>query len=259
MHARSLPRIAFAAALAILAGCSMQTTDFSARQTSRISAIGAKLLKLNVGAGYLRVEGYRNLTDVIATGVGHAGSPQALKEVQLVTTRVGDTLFVKCLIPPPADSKNVGASFDVDVQVPATVALDVIDSTGESVFRNTAAIRVVHGDGGLNVDSVAGNLDIIDGGGDMVIANVNGDVNIVDAGGAIYVSQVTGSVMIPRAGAGELQAIEIAGDLTVGSKRSGEVAAREIGGSLSVRANGSGSIVYRHVSGRVTLPTGEHH
>lgn len=237
----------------------MRKADFSGQRTSQISAKGATLLKLDVGAGYLRVDGHRGAAEVVTTGVAHAASLQALDAVQIVTSRVGDTIFVKCVIPPRTDTTTAGASLDVDVQVPSTLALDVIDSTGESVFRNTAAIRIVHGEGGLNVDSVSGNLDITDGGGDMILSHVNGDVNVVDASGSIYVSRVTGSVRIPRAGSGEIQAVGIAGDLIVGAKRSGEVAARQIGGSLSVRAKGSGSIEYRGVSGNVSLPAGEYH
>lgn len=259
IHARSLPLIAFAATLVSLGGCSMREADYSGQRTSQISATGATLLKLDVGAGYLRVDGRRGTDEVITTGVAHAASLQALDAVQFVTSRVGDTIFVKCVIPPRTDTTNAGASLDVDVQVPSTLALDVVDSSGESVFRNTAAIRIVHGEGGLNVDSVSGNLDITDGGGDLILSHVNGDVNVVDASGSIYVSRVTGSVRIPRAGSGEIQAVGISGDFVVGSKRSGEVAAREIGGSLSVRANGSGSIEYRDVSGKVSLAAGEHH
>jgi hypothetical protein len=225
----------------------------------RASAAGVRVVRLDVGKGFLRVAGRSGADEIVATGVAHTTSARSLDSVRIASSRAGDTLVVEFLAQPTVDSTRGDMSIDVELHIPSTVGLDVVDSAGESVFRNVGPIRIVHGEGGLNVDSVAGNVDVTDGGGDMIVSHVSGDVRVVDLDGGIYVAHVSGSVNIPRAGSGEIQADAISGDVIVGSKRSGEVAAREIGGQLSVRAMGSGSIEYRDVRGRVSVATAEHH
>jgi hypothetical protein len=259
MQPRLASRIFCIAAPVLLCGCSMGGPAFSESRASQVPVSGAKLLKLDVGAGYLRVQGKAGSGTITVSGISHAQSTRALAAVKFVTRRSGDTIFITCVIPPPDRAADAGASLDIEVKIPSALPLEVTDSTGESVFRNTGPLRIVHGDGGLNVDSVAGRLDITDGAGDMAISHVAGNVRIVDGRGAIYVTHIAGSVVIPQAGSGEIQAVDISGDVAVGSKRSGEVAAREIGGKLSVSASGNGSIEYRDVAGGVAAPAGEYH
>lgn len=252
-------RFTAAGLLAISAGCTLRKMDHSANREARIPIAGATVLKLNVGAGYLRVEGHSGITDVAVSGIAHAASSEAVEAIQLSTRRVADTIFVTCTIPSATHGAGTAPSLDVTIQLPSTLALQVSDSNGESVFRNVAALRIAHGDGGLDVDSVAGDLDIIDGGGDLMVANVTGNVHIIDGAGSIYLTNINGSVSIPQDGSGEVQLVSISGDVTVGTKRSGEVAARGVGGNLAVTANGSGSIEYRDVKGRVSVPPERYH
>lgn len=259
MHPRSALRLAGVVALGILGGCVLRKMDYSAARDAQIQVADAKVLKLNVGAGYLRVEGLPETRDILISGVAHAASAQALAAIQLATRRVADTIFVSGVIPASDRGAGVQPALDLTLQLPSSLSLQVIDSTGASVFRNVGALRIVHGDGGLDADTVTGNLDITDGGGDMVVGNVTGNVRIVDGAGSIYVSDITGSVVVPQDGPGEIQFVRVSGDVTVGTKRSGEVAARGIGGSLAITANGSGSIEYRDVKGRVTIPAERYH
>ena len=259
MHARLLAGFGIGALFMLSGGCTLRRMESSATRTAHVPVAGATVVVLDVGAGYLRVQGASSATEVLVTGTAHAATAAALDEIQVDTRRVGDTIFVSSAIPPSRNQPGAAAALDLMVQLPSSLALDVTDSTGESTFRNVGAMRLRHGDGGLDVDSVGGKLDITDGGGDMIVANVRGDVHIMDGGGSIYLSNIAGSVTIPQDGSGEIQLSNIGGDVTVGSKASGEVAAREVGGNLVVRANGNGSIEYRDVKGHVSVPAARYH
>ena len=254
-----LARLGLGIAVALSGACTLRRMEDTATRTLRVPVAGATLLVLDVGAGYLRVQGTSSATEVVVTGLAHAATIAGLNAVQVKSRRAADTIFVSAVLPPSRHEPGAATALDLTIQLPSSLALDVIDSTGESIFRNVGALRTKHGDGGLDIDTVGGNLDVTDGGGDMIAANVNGDVHIVDGGGSIYLSNITGSVTIPQDGPGEIQLSGVGGDVTVGSKASGEVAARGVGGNLLVRANGNGSVEYRDVKGHVAIPAARYH
>ncbi|MDQ6736896.1 MAG: hypothetical protein M3Z30_04255 [Gemmatimonadota bacterium] len=221
-----------------------------------MSSAGVSVLRVNAGSGYLRVVGHRGAGDIVVNGTAQAESRELLGEVRVETRRSGDTLVVTTFIPasPRGTTPRIASALDLMIQLPATIALDVTDSSGAAYFRNIGALRVAHGDGRLEADTVAGDVDITDGNGDMLVDFVAGNVHIVDGGGGIHLFRIQGSVDIPRAGNGEIKVFDVKGDVRVGSKFSGEVVANGVGGNLLVTARGDGSIEYRGVKGRVSLP-----
>ncbi len=248
------------AVLMPVGACGLRSSGVTAERNSIVSTAGATVLKLDVGSGYLRVRGEQGTDKITILGVGRAATQEALAAVTLTTSRLGDTVVVVCNIPAPQrGASGQTPSLDVDLEIPSSLSLIVVDSTGESVFRHIGPISIVHGAGSLSIGDVAGSVDVIDGTGDMVISSVRGSVHIIDGSGGISLSHVSGSVSIPRAGNGELQLEDISGDVTIGAKRSGEVVARGVGGNFSITANGNGSIEYRDVRGRVAVPVAEQH
>ena len=247
------------AALTPVSGCKLRSPGVSAERNSIVSAAGATVLKLNAGSGYLRVRGEKGTDKITILALGHAATEASLAAVTVTTSRIGDTVSVSCNIPARSDASGQSPSLDMDLEIPSSLSLIVVDSTGESVFRHTGPISIVHGGGSLNIDDVAGDLDVTDGTGDMAVSNVTGSVRIMDGAGGIYLAHVRGSVLIPQAGDGEVQLVEISGDVTIGSKRSGEVAVRGVGGNLAITANGNGSVEYRNVRGRIAIPIATHH
>lgn len=243
-----------AAVLTPVGACKLRPPGLSAERDSRVSVAAATVLKLDAGSGYLRVRGEQGTDKMAILGIAHAATEETLARVTVTTSRIGDTVSVVCNIPARRGASGQAPSLDVDLEIPRSLSLIVTDSTGESVFRHTGPISIVHGGGSLNIDDVAGDLDVTDGSGDMVVSNVRGSVHIFDGAGGIFLSHVRGSVLIPRAGDGEIQLVDISGDVTIGSKRSGEVAALGVGGNFSITANGNGSIEYRNVRGRVAIP-----
>jgi len=259
MHVGRLASVGFGFAVVLSTGCALRRMEHTGTRSIRVAVDGASVLALDVGAGYLRVQGTRSALDVRVTGTAHAATAATLDAIQITSRRSGDTIFVAGILPPSRRGGGAAATLDVMVQLPPSLTLDVTDSTGESTFRNVGPLRVRHGDGDLDIDSVGGKLDIVDGRGDMIVANVNGDVHVIDGDGSINLSNIAGSVTIPRDGSGEIQIAAVGGDVTVGSKTSGEVEARGVGGNLAISANGNGSIEYRDVKGHVAIPAARDH
>lgn len=242
-------------ALPPLAGCRLRRLDLTADRTADVPMAGVRVIVIQSGAGWLRVEGHPGYTEMRARGIAHASTPALLARVRLSVQRSGDTLYVAGSTPMDATSIGQPAALDLTLDIPASVPLDVTDASGETVVRNVGALRLsTAGTGGVQVDGVDGAVQVTDGPGDLEISNVRGDVRIDDSSGDIYISNVRGSIDIPRDGAGEIQAADVTGSVHVGEKSSGEVSARDVGGDLTVEATGSGLVEYHDVKGRVALP-----
>ncbi|HEV2641570.1 MAG TPA: hypothetical protein VGT98_02630 [Candidatus Elarobacter sp.] len=240
--------------LALLGACRLRRFEVTEHRSGVESLAGVSVLRLDAGAGWLRIEGHEGQTEARFDGVAHASSHLILDRIRITTHRSGDTLVVVAAVPEDRAPVGQAAALDLTVLVPPGLRLDVVDRSGETIIRGVGPLRIDHGDGGLDIDGVSGDLNVHDADGDMVLLNIRGNVSIVDAGGAIYLTNVHGSVSIPSDGAGEIQVASVTGDVIVGSKRSGEVRARDIGGNLEVKAHGSGAVQYRDVRGKVTIP-----
>jgi hypothetical protein len=240
--------------LLVVAGCQLHRFDLTEPRQLTVPLEGVSVLRVEAGAGWLRIDGRPGTTEVRVEGTAHAGTKELLQRIQLTSRRSGDTLIVNGDVPDDRSPVGPPAALDLALQVPPTLHLDIIDRSGETTIRDVGPLRIVHGEGSLDIDGVHGPLDVHDANGDLVVLNVAGDVTIVDAGGGIYLTNVTGSVNIPSDGAGEIQVASVTGDVTVGTKRSGEVRALGVGGNLIVNANGSGVVQYRDVHGKVTIP-----
>ena len=256
-----MPLIALGAVIVTLSGCSIRGAGFSAPKSVQVPSTGISVLRVDAGSGYLRVVGHEGRGDVVITGVAQADSRAIVDGERVETRRSGDTLIVTTIIPvsPPGRFGRVAVALDLMIQLPSGIALDVVDTSGAAFFRNVGALRIVHGDGRLEADTVAGSVDITDGNGDILVGFVGGNVHIVDGGGGIHLFRIHGSVDIPKAGNGEIKLFDVGGDVRVGSKSSGEVVANGIGGSLFVTARGDGSIEYRGVKGRIEIPPRRDH
>ena len=259
MLKRSIRLRGLAAGMAAVSfcGCSLAGSPFSAPRSAHVSSAGVSVLRLGAGSGYLRVVGHKGSAEIVISGVARADSRMVLEKVRMETRRAGDTLVVTSIIPssPAGTSPRLTPGLDLMIDLPAGISLDVMDTSGAAYFRNIGSLRVVHGDGRLEADTVAGDVDITDGNGDMLVNDVGGNVHIVDGGGGIRLSGIGGSVDIPRAGDGEIKASAVTGDVRIGSKSSGEVLVSGVGGNLVVTARGDGSIEYRHVAGRLMVST----
>ena len=214
-----------------------QSDDYTAPREATASAAGANRVSVEARAGSLRIEGREGLTEVRARGTARASDRETLEDIELTVERDGGTVVVRVEMP---DGRGVRfgrwtAMLDLVVEVPASAALDVRDSSGDAVVRGVASLDVQDSSGDLDIENIGGTLRVEDSSGGISVRDVRGDVRLSDSSGEIEVSGVTGTV-------------------TVDHDSSGGIDVSGVDGDFVVRRDGSGGISYRDVKGSVDIP-----
>jgi hypothetical protein len=226
-------------------------------RTARVDARGASRIVIIGRAGWLRVEGKPNTTEVVAEGTARAPSKDLLDGIKLTGTREGDIVRVVVDMP---DTRNrqwdsnwdSGPALDLTVTVPANIPVEIEDSSGDLRVMGTAALDVDDNSGGVEIRDVTGALRVRDGSGELDIQNVRGDVTIEDGSGEIDVRDVTGSVTI-RDGSGSITARTVGGSVEVLRDGSGGIRVVDVGGDLIVERSRKKGVSYSGVKGRVRM------
>lgn len=239
--------------------------EVTAPRSGSASAAGAATVRIIAHAGYLHIQGRAGLGEVRAQGTAHASSDDVLKRVQLVVKRTGDVVEVTVVTPDQEhrsffnrNFSNYSASLDLTVEVPANIALDVTDGSGDTIVRGTGPLKLSDGSGDMDIDGVTGDVSIDDGSGDIVARNVRGRVHVADGSGDMIISHVA-SVDVTSDGSGDVHVDHVTGDVAIGSKGSGDVEIASVGGNFTVGSKGSGSIHYQDVKGKVDVPERHRH
>jgi len=123
---------------------------------------------------------------------------------------------------------------DLEIEVPSSVRLDIVDGSGAMEVMNVAALRVDDGAGPLSISMIAGDVEIKDGGGDLDIEDVQGHVKIEDGRGDVTIRDIGGSVTM--------------------SDRNGDISVKRVGGDFTLSSDTNGSVSHSDVAGRVSVP-----
>ncbi len=250
--------------------------EHSARHDFDIDAAGLRTLVVELGSTDLDVRGVAGLTRVEVRGKACASDAERLAHLRVSQRRDGDRAIVKAEREGANSWTLFGSSYaylDLEVRVPATLALEIESGSGDAVVREVAALSWRAGSGDLEAGRIAGDMtarvgsgDIeaedvgrfelhSTGSGDIDVDGVRGDVEVGGGGsGDLQFSRVGGSVRIGDIGSGDVTLREIGGDVLVDSTGSGDVSADGVRGSLTVRSQGSGDTTHRNVSGKVDVP-----
>lgn len=171
--------------------------DQTAPREATLDAAGATRVVVEVGAGSLDVRGAAGAGELRAHGTACASSSAVLDDVRLVAERRGDTLYVKTEFP---RSWNGQARLDLEIDLPAGLAVEVDDGSGSIAVRGVASLRIEDGSGSIDISGVGGSVLIrSDGSGSIRVADVRGDFTVErDGSGGIHYSGVDGEVSIPR-------------------------------------------------------------
>ena len=269
-------RAAWATILALAAASPAWADDDCAHRASRdldLPATGVATLEVLAQAGTLQIRGEPGLTQVRARGVACASREADLAQIRLVQRREGDRLVVAVEMPESSGLWDGQRRLDLELRVPARLALDVSDSSGEASIEGVASLRVQDSSGGLRIANVAGavrvhdssgSVDVrdvgslhvpVDSSGDIVASNVRGDARIdVDSSGSIELRRIGGDARVDQDSSGELRFSGIGGGVTVGNDSSGDIVAEDVGRAFIVRHDGSGGIEHRGVRGEVRIP-----
>ncbi|MGB3563189.1 MAG: hypothetical protein WBC09_09035 [Thermoanaerobaculia bacterium] len=207
---------------------------YDASREAVLDVGGAAQLRIEAGAGSLRVEGQKGLTEVRVDGTACASSKDLLQDIQIKTDRKGDTLVVVADIPDGSDWRNEHAHLDLVIAVPSSLALKVEDGSGSANFSNVGALQLKDGSGEVDIRNAGGSVEITDGSGELDIAGVEGDLWITDGSGELDIRKITGDLEIDQDGSGGIDVSHVTGDLMVGRDGSGGIHFDDVGGRVQV-------------------------
>lgn len=232
---RQLAVIVLATVLPVTA----RAQSYDEPRNAAVPVSGATMVKIDARAGLLRVTGRPDLTEVRVRGTARASSRSLLADIKLETERRGDAVSVRAVMPEMDDccGWNREAVLDLVIEVPAKLAVDIDDTSGD-----------------LTVESVAGKVRIEDKSGNIRVRDAGGDVWINDTSGGIDIRGVKGSVDIDEDSSGEIEVYDVTGSVHVGRDSSGSIDVSRVGGDFVVERDGSGSIDYDDVKGKVDIP-----
>lgn len=217
-----------------------------------LDATGATSLEIDAEAGSLRVEGRRGSSEVRVDGRACASSESRLEDIELITRRDGDHLLVRAKIRDFDSWRKTYARLDLTIIVPADLALEVSDGSGETEISDVLSLDLSDGSGAIDVRRIAGDVRIKDGSGEIDLESVEGGVRINDGSGGIWVRDVGQTVLISD-GSGEIDIDDVNGDVEISDDGSGGISIRNVGGHVMIGSDGSGSIHVAFVGGDFTV------
>jgi hypothetical protein len=229
---------------------------YEAERSVKLDASASGRLRLDAGAGELKVVGVEGLGEVRAVGRACASNEDDLDALQVSLEDRGGELALETHYP---DHSSMGwrgehyARIDLTVEVPRGMSVDVDDSSGDLSVSGTGELNIDDSSGSLTVQDVIGSVRVDDSSGDIEVSGVKGDVEIEDGSGGIDVRDVQGSVRLDD-GSGGIDVSGVGRDVLVSDDGSGSIVVRDVQGDFTVRSDGSGSVRYSGVQGSVNIP-----
>jgi hypothetical protein len=215
----------FVVAASFIPGKAQAQSRNEAPRNATVPVAGARVVRIDAGAGFLRVEGRDGLNEVRVRGTARVEGRGRLQDIRLIAERREGEVYIKADIPKnDTDDWRDGSllALDMIIEVPRTMRLDVEDTSGEASFFNTGALTLDDGSGAIEVRGMRGNLEIDDGSGEIQIDGI--------------------------------RVRDVSGTMRVGSDGSGNIDVDGIGGDFVVDSDGGGGIRYDTVKGRVSIP-----
>jgi hypothetical protein len=218
---------------------------------------GSDKLAIAAGAGSLEITGKPGVSKAVISGRACVSKEEWL-EKSTVKTSGGARAEITVELPQDNGSwfswGNNYAYIDLEVAVPASMELEVSDSSGHMLLQNVGAVDIKDSSGGIELTGAGGAVTINDSSGDIEIEDVDGDVTLNDSSGGIYGSGIEGSVLVERDSSGNIRFEDVSGNVIVKRDSSGNIKVSDVGGDFRVLKDGSGSITSNNVKGEVETP-----
>jgi hypothetical protein len=214
--------------------------SFETSKTLTLPAGEIRQLRVDSGAGRLKVTGVDSLTrievtaEIYARGESEENMADFIKDrVELSLEKRGDRAVLISEIEGHSRLFFSGdAGINLTVRVPRSLALEIEDGSGDMTVEDIAAdVSIGDGSGAIRVERVAGDLRIDDNSGELEIENVGGDVSIDDGSGSITIADVKGSVTVDD-GSGSIDIDRIGKDVIIEESGSGGVHIGKVDGRV---------------------------
>lgn len=219
-----------------------------------ISAVDISRLKIDCGAGYLKIIGKENTDQIYVTAKIEARNI-AQDRIQTILEKYLELSLKKKgrmaeLISTVDKSKSLfslilhptqNIIIDLKVEIPREMDVVVDDGSGYIEVRHVnGEIRVDDGSGYIDISDSKGNIEIDDGSGDITIQEIDGKIELDDGSGDISIKKSKSKIRVDD-GSGDIYIYNIQGDVTI-DDGTGEMVLNEIEGEVRVD-DGSGSIM----------------
>jgi hypothetical protein len=231
------------------------------RETLTLAASNCSLLRIDCGAGYLKVRGEDNLEqiEVIAVldvrGIAESELPEFKKEyVELKLDKRGDHAVLIAKIESGFSLENLfgghDARIDLEVRLPRRLSLAVDDGSGDIDIREIdGGLDLEDGSGSIQVTHVQGPVKIDDGSGDMRLSGLKNRVEIIDGSGDIELKDAGGDISVED-GSGEIRIYHVSGPVRI-NDGSGDIVIDGVEKDVTIEEAGSGGLEILNVKGRV--------
>lgn len=228
----------------------------AASRNASLDAGQIRQVVVTSGAGVVKIDGKAGRKNVVVRGVARGPSASVVEDIKLIAERDGDRIIIRALMPEGRwQFWNHGTpSLDLEIEVPAGMAIELTDGSGDIVVSGVGPVLVEDGSGGIVLRGISGSVGIRDGSGEIDVSGVDGDVIVSDGSGGMNVSTITGALRVAEDGSGSIVARSIGGGVHVERDGSGEVAVQRVGGDFVVDRKGSGDVRHTEVQGRVQIP-----
>ena len=272
--------IALAVALVTVApAAAADQCRHAAERHAAAPTAGIERIRIEAGAGSLRISGEKDAVQVMARGRACSESEELVAATDVEIRREGTLLIVSTVLPEPGETSGVlfartaYATLDLTVDVPDQIALEVEDSSGDLEIDSVAALDLADSSGDIRIRAVDGELTLQDSSGNIDVRSVRGDVTLTDSSGDVELEEVAGDVTVPVDSSGDLEIrgvegsvwiqtdtsgdidiVDVRDDVRIDIDSSGSIDVDRVGGSFTVGADASGSIRHRSVAGAVSLP-----
>lgn len=230
-----------------------------ADREARAPGEGVEVVEIYARAGDLRVTGKADLTELRAQAELCTSKEAMLAESDVVIRRDGPRAQIIAEMPDTSDESDgrwsgQAAIMDLDIELPAGVAVTVYDSSGDMTIKGLAAAEITDSSGAIDVTDIAGAVVIPkDSSGDIYMERVGAVTIQIDSSGDISIEDAT-SVTIANDTSGEIVLRRIGGDVLIGNDSSGRISVRGVAGNFIVENDTSGDIRHEDVKGSVSLP-----
>jgi len=240
------------------------TANYAAqsRESLTLAAADLKTLRIDCGAGYLKVQGVDGLEQIEVSAVldvrGIADNELAAFKKEYVTLKLEKVAGQAELTAKIESGFSLAALFggfhdariDLDVRVPRRLALAIDDGSGDADIREcNGNLKLEDGSGDIRLTNINGQVIIDDGSGDMILAKINGRLQIEDGSGDIELNDAGSDVDIDD-GSGEINLNRILGSVYI-EDGSGDIVIDGVEKDVTIDEAGSGDVEISNVKGRV--------
>ncbi|MCE3285700.1 MAG: hypothetical protein K0R70_1956 [Steroidobacteraceae bacterium] len=224
-----------------------------ADRRASLDTTGIDRVEINARAGDLEVRPATGPT-LLAQGEACASSEAFLEQTNVALRREGNTLRVDVLVPDEMVGFGVFyATLDLTVSVPASLPVEITDSSGDLLASEVRVVKVTDSSGDIVLRRTQSDVEVWDSSGDTRIEDADGRVQVRDSSGDIVIVGAK-DVVIPSDSSGDISIERVAGSVNIEQDSSGDIRVADVGRDFTLLGDSSGEVKVSGVKGETRLP-----